>query len=48
VTRSFTVIPIAIEGDVAAAGWTPDGRVLADGDRYLLTLWHYQRVAGAR
>lgn len=47
-TRSFTVIPIAIEGDVAGAGWAPDGRVLADGDRYLLTLWHYQSVASLK
>lgn len=29
--KSFTVIPIAIESDVAGAGWSPDRRVLADG-----------------
>jgi hypothetical protein len=46
--KSFTVIPIGIEGDVAGAGWTPDGRVLATADRYLLTLWHYQRAASAK
>jgi hypothetical protein len=47
-TKSFTLIPIAIEGDVAAAGWTADGHVLADADRYLLTLWRYQRTASVK
>ena len=47
-TKSFTVIPVGIEGDVAGAGWTPDGRVLATADRYLLTLWHYQRAASMK
>jgi hypothetical protein len=47
-TKSFTLIPVAIEGDVAGAGWTPDGRILADGDRYLLTLWRYQRAASLK
>jgi hypothetical protein len=47
-TKSFAVIPIAIEGDIAAPGWTSDGRVLADADRYLLTLWRYQRAASAK
>jgi hypothetical protein len=47
-TKSFTLIPIAIEGDIAGAGWTPDGHVLVDGDRYLLTLWRYQRTASGK
>jgi hypothetical protein len=47
-TKSFAVIPVALEGDVGAPGWAPDGRVLATGDRYLLTLWRYQRAASAR
>jgi Tol biopolymer transport system component len=47
-TKSLTVIPVVIEGDVAGAGWTPDGRILADGDRYLLTLWRYQRAASVK
>jgi len=26
----------------------PEGRVLEDGDRYLLTLWRYQRAASVK
>jgi hypothetical protein len=47
-TKSLTVIPVVIEGDVAGTGWTPDGRILADGDRYFLTLWRYQRAASMK
>ena len=44
--KTFTVLPISFEGDVASSGWTPDGRVLARGQRYLTALWRYQRSAG--
>jgi hypothetical protein len=42
-TKSFTLAPIAIDGDASRAGWTPDGRILALGERYLLSLWRYRR-----
>jgi hypothetical protein len=42
-SKSFTIVPIAIDGDAAPAGWAPDGRILARGHRYSLTLWRYQR-----
>jgi len=44
--KSFTLVPMAIDGDVARAGWAPDGRILAAGERYLLSLWRYQRSKG--
>ncbi len=42
-SKSFTVAPIAIDGDAAMAGWTPDGSILARGHRYSFSLWRYQR-----
>jgi hypothetical protein len=47
-SKSFTIVPIAIDGDAAPAGWAPDGRVLARGHRYLLSLWRYQRSKDLR
>ena len=44
--KSFTLVPIAIDGDAAPAGWAPDGRILARGKRYLSSLWRYQRSRG--
>jgi len=41
--KSFTLAPMAIDGDGCRAGWAPDGRILALGTRYLLSLWRYQR-----
>ena len=46
-TKSFTLVPVAFEGDVANAGWTADGRILAAGSRYPLSLWRYKRTAAA-
>jgi eukaryotic-like serine/threonine-protein kinase len=48
VSKSFTLVPIGIDGDAAMAGWAPDGRILARGHRYLFSLWHYQRSKGLR
>jgi hypothetical protein len=45
-TQSFTFVPVVFEGDVSNAGWTADGRVLAVGSRYPLSLWRYKRTAG--
>ena len=42
-SKSFTIVPMAIEGDSSRAGWAPDGRVLATGERYIFSLWRYQR-----
>jgi hypothetical protein len=47
-SKSFTLVPIAIDGDAAMAGWAPDGRILARGHRYMLSLWRYQRSKGLR
>ena len=47
-SKSFTLVPIAIDGDAAPAGWAPDGRILARGKRYLFSLWRYQRSEGLR
>ena len=47
-TRSFTLAPVSIDGDAARAGWTPDGRILALGERYLLSLWRYRRSGAGR
>ncbi len=41
--KSFTLVPIAIDGDASPAGWAPDGRILARGKRYFSSLWRYQR-----
>ncbi len=41
--KSFTLVPVAIDGDAAMAGWAPDGRILVRGHRYLFSLWQYQR-----
>jgi len=45
-SQSFTLVPIAIDGDAAMAGWAPDGRILVRGHRYLFSLWRYQRSKG--
>jgi hypothetical protein len=45
-SKSFTLVPITIEGDAAMAGWAPDGRILVRGHRYLFSLWRYQRSNG--
>jgi hypothetical protein len=42
-SKSFTVVPVAIDGDAALAGWAPDGHILARGHRYMFSLWRYQR-----
>jgi DNA-binding beta-propeller fold protein YncE len=47
-TKTFTLIPIAIEGDVADAGWAPDGSILATTSRYMLTLWRYRRASNVK
>jgi len=39
---SFTVIPLAFEGDISVAGWAPDGRIVARGTRYRSALWRYR------
>ncbi len=44
--KSFTLVPMVIDGDAGPAGWTPDGRILARGKRYLSSLWRYQRSRG--
>jgi serine/threonine protein kinase/DNA-binding beta-propeller fold protein YncE len=44
--KSFTLVPMAIDGDAAPAGWAPDGRILARGKRYSSSLWRYQRSKG--
>jgi sugar lactone lactonase YvrE len=46
--KSFTLVPIVIDGDASPAGWAPDGRILARGKRYLSSLWRYQRSEGLR
>jgi hypothetical protein len=46
--KSFTLVPMAIDGDAAPAGWAPDGRILARGKRYLSSLWRYRRSKGLR
>jgi hypothetical protein len=45
-SKSFTVVPIPIDGDAAMAGWAPDGRILVRGHRYMFSLWRYQRSKG--
>ncbi|MFL6451302.1 MAG: winged helix-turn-helix domain-containing protein [Bryobacteraceae bacterium] len=47
-SKSFTLVPIAVDGDAAMAGWAPDGRILARGHRYLFSLWRYQRSNNLR
>jgi hypothetical protein len=47
-SKSFTPVPIAIDGDAAMAAWAPDGQILARGHRYLFSLWRYQRSQGLR
>ena len=44
--KSFTLVPMVIDGDAAPAGWAPDGRILSRGKRYLSSLWRYQRSRG--
>jgi hypothetical protein len=46
VAKSFTLVPMVIDGDAGPAGWAPDGRILARGKRYLSSLWRYQRSNG--
>jgi DNA-binding winged helix-turn-helix (wHTH) protein len=46
--KSFTLVPMAIDGDASPAGWAPDGRILARGKRYFSSLWRYQRLNGLR
>jgi eukaryotic-like serine/threonine-protein kinase len=46
--KSFTLVPIAIDGDASPAGWAPDGRILVRGKRYFSSLWRYQRSKGYR
>jgi len=43
VSRTFTLVPATVDGDFARAGWAADGRILAQGERYLFSLWRYQR-----
>jgi predicted Ser/Thr protein kinase len=45
-SKSFTLVPMLIDGDAGPAGWAPDGRILARGKRYLSSLWRYQRSRG--
>ena len=42
-TKSFTLVPVTVDGDCARAGWAPQGRILAQGERYLFSMWRYQR-----
>jgi hypothetical protein len=46
--KSFSLAPHAIDGDFARAGWASDGRIVALGERYLFSLWHYQRLGGRK
>jgi sugar lactone lactonase YvrE len=46
--KSFTLVPMAIDGDASPAGWAPDGRILARGKRYFFSLWRYRRSKGLR
>jgi len=41
--KAFTLAPRVIDGDSARAGWSSDGRIVALGERYLFSLWHYRR-----
>jgi len=41
-SKSFTTVPVAIDGDAAMAGWAPDGRIFVRGHRYFFSLWRYQ------
>jgi hypothetical protein len=43
--KTFTIAPFTIDGDAESPGWAPDGRILARGQRYMLSLWRYQRSA---
>jgi predicted Ser/Thr protein kinase len=45
--KSFTLVPHA-DGDLARAGWASDGRIVALGERYAFSLWHYQRTGGSK
>jgi hypothetical protein len=45
-TKSFTLVPMAIDGDSARAGWDGEGRIVAFGERYSFSLWRYQRAKG--
>jgi hypothetical protein len=42
-SKSFTLAPVSMDGDVSQAGWSADGRILALGQRYQLSLWRYRR-----
>jgi hypothetical protein len=41
-SKSFTTVPVAIDGDAAMAGWAPDGRIFVRGHRYFFSLWRYR------
>ena len=41
--KSFRPVPVAIDGDSFSAGWAPDGRIVCLGQRYMMSLWRYQR-----
>jgi hypothetical protein len=47
-SKSFTLVPIPMDGDAAMAGWAPDGRILVRGHRYSFSLWRYRRSADFR
>ncbi len=36
-------LAVPYSGDVGAAGWTPDGRILAPGQRLQAGLWRYRK-----
>jgi hypothetical protein len=43
-SKSFALAPLAIDGDCARAGWDSEGRIVALGERYALSLRRYQRA----
>jgi hypothetical protein len=45
---SLAVISLAFDGDVSSPGWTPDGQIVAAGDRYVGSLWRYRPHAATR
>ena len=45
-SKSFTLVPSAIDGDASRAGWTPDGRIL-DGLGHVVGNWRNAPIAEA-
>ena len=43
VAKSFTVVPVAYDGDLSVPAWTAEGKIAANGSRYTSWLWRYRR-----